>query len=120
MYVYKGRIFCRTAAFKAHCSLGFWHPDMKAVIARDGHLTAEESSGQFGRIKSVADLPDDATLRRYLAEAVRLHDAGKTARPRPAAGTRAEIPVPEDFALLLERHPGGGDSFSSVQPESSA
>lgn len=112
MFVYKGQLLCRTAAFKAHCSLGFWHPDMKAVLARDGHLSPEESSGQFGRITRLADLPDDATLRRYLAEAVRLHDAGKGKRMRPAAGARrTEIPVPAEFAALLRAHPAASVAF---------
>src|SRR5207249_1100443 len=24
-YLYRGKLFCRTAAFKAHATLGFWH-----------------------------------------------------------------------------------------------
>ena len=63
------------AAFKAHCAFGFWNralqiPDKKGAM------------GQFGCIRSAADLPADAVLVGYVREAARLNEIGKPAVPR--------------------------------------
>ena len=116
-FVYRGKMLCVMAAFKAHCSLGFWQSGVAALIARDGHGRAGNSSGQFGRITSVGDLPDDATLRRYVAEAVRILDGGEPAKPRGASVTRrAEIPMPDDFAAMLKGHPAAAAALAAFSP----
>src|SRR5215213_2106905 len=78
---YKGTV-CSMAAFKRHCSFGFW----KASLMKDSHrlLTAgSEAMGQLGQIKSLADLPPDALLIAYVREAVELNEKGvKAAKPR--------------------------------------
>jgi len=70
-----GGMFCHFAAFKAHCSFGFWHQEMMAVIAKDGGKS-ESAMGQFGRIATLEDLPDDRTLLRRPC-------SRRTRRPRP-------------------------------------
>ena len=116
-FVYRRKMLCNMAAFKAHCSLGFWPPGVAAMIARDSHGQAGDSSGQFGRITSLADLPDDATLRGYLAGAIQILDGGGPAIPRPAAKPRRpEIPLPADFAEILKRHPAAGTTFENLSP----
>ena len=117
MFLYRGQILCAMAAFKAHCSFSFWHADMAPLVATHGGSEEDASSGQFGRITSLADLPDDVTLRRYVAEAVRLNEAGEPACPRPkAASGRAEIPVPADFTALLDEHPAAAAAFEKFSP----
>ncbi len=55
---YEG-IMCGMAAFKEHCAFGFW----KAELMFDGDRLADrEAMGNFGRIKSLAQLPKDQTL----------------------------------------------------------
>lgn len=117
MFLYRGKIVCALAAFTAHCSLGFWISEVAAMIARDGHGRAGESSGQFGRITRLADLPDDATLQRYLAEAVGRLDAGKPSRPRAGGAARKpEMPAPENFTALLAEHPAAAAAFAAFSP----
>lgn len=48
---YKG-VMCSIAAFKGHCTLGFWSE--REVV---GAAATEGGMGQFGRITSVKDLP---------------------------------------------------------------
>ncbi|MGC4049864.1 MAG: DUF1801 domain-containing protein [Paludibaculum sp.] len=54
-FVYQGKILCGMAAFKQHCTFGFWHSEMKRAPARAG-----EAMGQLGQItcsKSCRRLP---------------------------------------------------------------
>ena len=118
-FVYRGRLLCGMAAFKAHCGFGFWHPEMAALVASDqGNEKAEEGSGQFGRLTRIEDLPDEATMRRYLARAMELNEAGQpAARSRPAAHVRKpEAVVPEDLAALLRRNPAAEAAFAGFSP----
>ena len=117
-FVYRGRLLCGMAAFKAHCGFGFWHPEMAALLANEqGGEKAEEGSGQFGRLADVADLPDDATMQRYLAQAMRLNESGQPVRSRPPAGARKpDAAVPSDLAALLGEHPGAGAAFERFSP----
>ena len=60
-----------------------------------------------------------APSRRPLppAEAVRLLDGGGPGTPRPAPkARRPEIPMPDDFAALLRRHPAAASSFEKFSP----
>ena len=80
-FEYKGPL-ANMAAFKAHCTLGFWKASlMKSVPAAKRH----DAMGQFGRFESVADVPSETALVRIVKEAVALNDAGtKVARKRGA------------------------------------
>src|SRR6476620_10341108 len=66
-YTLGGKIILITAAFKAHMALNFW---------RGQELRNEESNGdamgQFGRIKSIDELPRAAELDRLIREAAEL------------------------------------------------
>ena len=117
-FEWQGRPLCNMAAFKAHCSFGFWGSEMSAVIAREGGTDkGEEGAGQFGRLKRLEDLPDDATLLRYLALAVQFVESGggATVRSRPAV-RRPEAEVPADLATLLAGHPKAAMVFEAFSP----
>ena len=113
-FVVDGAILCHLAAFKAHCAFGFWRRDMTELIAADG-MNVTGAMGSLGRITSLADLPPEPVLRRYLKIAVELGTA-----PRPAAGrTRpkaAELPVPEDLSEALRANPTAGRRFGKFTP----
>ncbi|MBK9375717.1 MAG: DUF1801 domain-containing protein [Holophagales bacterium] len=60
-FVHEGRILCGMAAFKGHCTFGFWHKDMVEVLARTAK--GDSMMGSFGRITAIADLPKENLLR---------------------------------------------------------
>lgn len=97
---YKG-LLCGMGAFKAHCAFGFWR---EAALALGGQGEDSENMGQFGRLTSIADLPDETTLVGYVRKAVEIKDSGvkfpKVAKPPTA---RAPLKVPADFAKALQR-----------------
>jgi uncharacterized protein YdeI (YjbR/CyaY-like superfamily) len=107
---YKG-IVCSMAAFKQHCSFGFW----KASLMRDEHkiLTgSREAMGQMGQIKSLADLPPDEVLISYIKEAVELNEKGiKVAKPKSTA--KKELQIPEYLISALESNAAASETFEN-------
>jgi uncharacterized protein YdeI (YjbR/CyaY-like superfamily) len=102
-FVYKGML-CHMAAFKAHCSLGFWKS--KLVIGNDSSENTEDKHGmgQFGKISSLADLPSDKKMLAYFKEAKRLNDDGiqKPSKPKPK-GPR-ELTIPTELTTALKKN----------------
>lgn len=113
-FVYRGSILCGMAAFKAHGAFWFWHRGMKQVLG-GGRRGAAGGMGHFGRITRRADLPADATMRRYLRAAVELADHGVPARSRPRA-RRADPKVPADLAVALKDHLQAAAVFQNFSP----
>lgn len=109
-----GKLFCGMAAFKAHCSFGFWHKGMQQLIVADGRKS-DEAMGSLGRLATKADLPDDATMRRYLRHAVGLQESGVPSRPRSAT-KRPELPVPPDLAAALKKNKKAAATFTASAP----
>lgn len=95
-FTYKGSLVGGMAAFKAHCSFGFWHP-----LMRNGDKSLE-GMGQFGRIASVDDLPTLARFGRLAKKARGLIDEGVKATPKRAR--KPPVEVPPDLAALLEKN----------------
>ncbi len=80
-----GRCFCSMAAFKEHCSFGFW----KASLLKDPEkilaLAQRNSMGHLDKLTTVKDLPADKILVAYLKEAALLNKNNvKLARPKAA------------------------------------
>jgi uncharacterized protein YdeI (YjbR/CyaY-like superfamily) len=87
-FLYKGKILCNMAAFKAHATFGFWHGDM-VTGGTDGRMAA---MGDLGKITSVDQLPDAATMAGWITKAKQLIDDG--VKPPHVEG-RGKHPKPE-------------------------
>jgi uncharacterized protein YdeI (YjbR/CyaY-like superfamily) len=100
---YKG-IMCHMAAFKQHCSFGFWKGSLIPGLAKTSGGPEKEGMGHFGRITALTDLPKDKLILVYLKEAVQLNEAGiKVAAPtKSKAGERKALVVPPALAAALK------------------
>lgn len=99
-----------TAAFKAHAALNFWRGQELR-----GDAANADAMGQFGKLKSVDDLPADAELDRLIRQAAEL---AKSA-PAPRKPKHAPKPPPEmhpAFAAALEKAPKAKDALDSFPP----
>ncbi len=108
---YKGTV-CNMAAFKQHCSFGFW----KASLMNDSHKVMTESSeahGQLGQIKSLADLPSDEILIAYIKEAVRLNEEGVKVPTKPKTAEKKELVIPECLISALEANSSASEHFEN-------
>lgn len=96
-FIYKG-ILCGFAAFKEHCTFGFWKGELIVGISKG---RTQEAMGQFGRITALGDLPSDRILITYIKEAVTLHDKGTKLPPRPKKPKQRLI-IPTYFMVALK------------------
>ena len=82
---YRGEMMASMAAFKAHCSFGFWKASL--LKAKHAGLTLPRGGGMghLGKITSLKDLPSQALLTRYVKDAAKLNDEGVRVVRKPKA-----------------------------------
>ncbi|MFL6858574.1 MAG: YdeI/OmpD-associated family protein [Allosphingosinicella sp.] len=103
----EGRMFAGMAAFKGHATFGFWQA--RAVLGETG---AEQGAmGQFGRLTSVGDLPDETALLALIRRA-----AGAVPQPRPRKPPRPELPTPDDLRAAIDASPPAAATFDAFPP----
>ena len=109
-YTLGGKIVLITAAFKAHTALNFWRgQELRGAAAN------ADAMGQFGKIKSVEELPTDAELDRLIREAAELANSA----PTPRKTKHAPKPTPEmhpDFAAALDKVAKAKAAFEAFAP----
>jgi uncharacterized protein YdeI (YjbR/CyaY-like superfamily) len=109
-YTLGGKIVLITAAFKAHVALNFWRGQELR-----GEGANADAMGQFGKIKSLEELPIDAELDRLIREAAEL---AKTA-PAPRKPKHDPKPAPllhPAFAAALEQAPKAKATLDGFPP----
>ncbi|MFN2500668.1 MAG: YdeI family protein [Pyrinomonadaceae bacterium] len=105
---YKG-MMCSMASFKEHCSFGFWKQSLLEASAFPAEKTA---MGSFGRLQSIDDLPDAATMKKLIGDAVKLNDEGvKIQKAKPAE--RAALVVPEVLLEALVDNEAAAETFNN-------
>ena len=109
-YTLAGKILLITAAFKAHTALNFW----RGQELRGGEANAD-AMGQFGKIKSIDELPEDDELDRLIREAAELAQSA----PAPRKAKHAPKPAPElhpEFAAALAKAPKAKAALDGFPP----
>jgi uncharacterized protein YdeI (YjbR/CyaY-like superfamily) len=109
-YTTGGKIVAITAAFKAHAALNFWRG--QELRGNDANADA---MGQFGKLKSVSDLPPDAELDRLIRDAAELAKLAPAPRktkhePKPAPAMHPE------FAAALAEAPTAKAALDGFPP----
>jgi uncharacterized protein YdeI (YjbR/CyaY-like superfamily) len=92
------------AAFKQHCAFGFWKASLMSDPRKLMSTVGKTAMGHFGQIKSVADLPSDAILKRYIKEAVKLNDDDAKLPTRAKPSDKKELKVPDYFMKALSKN----------------
>ena len=106
---YKG-MMCGMAAFKQHCTLGFWKGSLIFPEKRNA-----DAMGQFGRITTVSDLPSKKELTRYIKLAMKLNDEGVKVE-RQKKPKKPDIPVPAYVRAALKKNKKANDAFEGFSP----
>ena len=109
-FIYKREILAGMAAFKAHATFGFWRSSEVT-----GTAGPESGMGQFGKLTSIADLPDDALLTAMVQKAAALIDSGTKAL-RPVKHPKPELAMPEDFAAALAANSAAQTAYDAFPP----
>ena len=106
---YKG-MMCGMAAFKQHCTLGFWKGSLILPDKRD-----MDGMGQFGRLTKVSDLPSKKELTGYIRKAMKLNEEGIKVE-REKKPKKPEIPVPPYVSAALKKNKKAADAFEAFSP----
>ena len=112
-FEYQG-VVANMAAFKQHASFGFWKQklmeDPAGLFPRPG-----ESSMGGRKIRSLAELPSDAVLIRYIRAAVALNEQGvKIARFLKKK--KPPVRPPADLVAALARNARARATFGNFSP----
>ena len=104
---YKGML-CGMAAFKEHCSIGFW----KGELILGKGAGSDGGMGHFGKITSLKDLPSDKRFIEYVRKAAALNKQGikKPAGLKPRSA-RPELTIPEYFCAALSKNKKAAATF---------
>ncbi len=103
-------MMCGMAAFKQHCTFGFWKSSL--VL---GPGAEDDAMGSFGRITSLKDLPSDRTLSGYIRKAAMLNEKGVKVERKPSA-PKTPVAVPADFTGALKKNAAARTHFDALSP----
>ncbi len=105
------------AAFKEHCSFGFWQEALMKTMEpyRNKNTGEKKGMGSFGRITSVKELPTEKELITCIKEAMNLIDEGYVLKKRPPKKS-AELPVPEALQKALTKNKQAKVAFAKLPP----
>jgi uncharacterized protein YdeI (YjbR/CyaY-like superfamily) len=114
-YEIYGSMLCNMAAFKEHCSFGFW----KAALLKDQdnilHLAEKNAMGHFDRLISIKNLPADRILIAYLKEAALLNKKGVKLE-KPKSAPKKELPMPKPLMAALNKNKKALTVFEAFSP----
>lgn len=112
-FMYAGAPMCQMAAFKEHAALGFW----KAALIEEMPPSANnggESAGNFGRLKTVKDVPSRKVLSPLIKAAMQLNDEGVAVPKEKSA--KPELEVPAELTAALGKNRKAKSAFEAFPP----
>jgi hypothetical protein len=111
---YKG-IMCSMAAFKEHCTFGFWKGQL-IVDKKTRQTLGIEAMGNFGRIRGLGDLPPDKVIADYVKQAMKLNDEHVPAPHMKSRKVRKPLPMPPFLKAALARDKKALAAFEAFPP----
>jgi uncharacterized protein YdeI (YjbR/CyaY-like superfamily) len=116
-FVQQGVVLASMAAFKQHCAFGFWGPEMKKALAKDG-LKSSEAMGSLGRITGLGTLPPDRVLLAYMSQAADLVQSGTRTKSidRSKKEPKKPVPVPPELVAALKKNKMAIKVFEEFSP----
>ncbi|HEY1045638.1 MAG TPA: YdeI/OmpD-associated family protein [Bacteroidia bacterium] len=109
-FEYNGKILCHMAAFKAHCTFGFWNAkdiDDNGILEKVG----KTAMGQLGKIKSLNDIPDSETMYQLINSAmlgIENHQPQKKVK-----SPKAPLEIPDYFVSILKKDKHLHEAFNT-------
>jgi uncharacterized protein YdeI (YjbR/CyaY-like superfamily) len=104
-FTLRGVILGHMAAFKQHCAIGLWGPEMNAILNEAG-LHSENGMGSLGKITSLKDLPADKKMLGYYRQAAELILSGQRTKSleRTPKSAKPAPEVPTELAAALKKN----------------
>ena len=108
-FMLNDKILCSMAAFKQHCSFGFW---LASIM--NNHDFKQVGMGDLGKMKSIEDLPKIDVFKTMLFEARDLTLAGKSITKK--ATTKSELIESEEFLIQLKSNKFAFEFYNKLSP----
>ncbi len=119
-FLYKGAILANIAAFKEHCSFGFWGEEISGVL-REANVVQDGGTGSLGRVMSIKDLPSEKDMLAWIRQASAFIDSGDytspiAARSKVVKPPKAAPKAPPEFAAALKKNKKASAVFEAFSP----
>jgi uncharacterized protein YdeI (YjbR/CyaY-like superfamily) len=114
-FYYKGPMV-NMAAFKQHCSFGFWKASLMSDPALLETAQSEVAMGHLGKITSLQDLPTDTQIIAYIKEAIQLNEEGKKVVKAQAVTASKELVIPSYITEAIEQNEQAFATFQAFPP----
>lgn len=119
-FLYKGSILAHMAAFKEHCSFGFWGEEIGAVL-RENKAVKDGAMGTLGRITGLKDLPAEKAMLTWIRQACEFVDSGRHTSPISARRKVVKAPkhipdAPPQFTRALNKNKKASAVFAAFSP----
>lgn len=102
-------LLCSVTAHRTHCSLVLWPGAQMKDTHNIMEITELSAMGNFGRIETLDDLPDDKILVAYLKEAWEINDRGSGKKPKPI--NKRTLEIPEGLRRALDANQAARATF---------
>ncbi len=113
-YTFQGKNVVIVSEFKEYCALNFFKgallKDSQGILIKPGENTRAGRQIRFTSAQEIDRM--EFTLRAYIAEAIEVEKAGLKVEFKQSA----ELPIPEEFQLLLEEDPDLKNAFNQLTP----
>ena len=112
-FMLRGVILGHMAAFKQHCAIGLWGPEMNAILNAAG-LHSEDGMGYLGKITSLKDLPADKKMLGYYRQAAELILSGQRTKSleRPTKAPKPAPKIPSELTAALKKNKTAAKVFA--------
>jgi uncharacterized protein YdeI (YjbR/CyaY-like superfamily) len=116
-FALRGVILGHMAAFKQHCAVGLWGPEMNAILNEAG-LHSENGMGSLGKITTLKDLPPDKQMLGYYRHAAQLILSGQRTKSleRTAKSVKPAPEIPSELAAALKKNKAAAKVFARFSP----
>ncbi len=115
-FEYKGPV-AMMASFKQHLGFGFWKSSR--LNDPNSYLKGgddEAAAGSFGRIEKMEDLPPDEAIINFIHQLIALNESGVKEPKKSATASKPELPMPDDFKVLLSANAAAVGYFENFAP----
>jgi|SRR6185503_1837981 len=107
-------ILVQMAAFKAHCSVGFWKGS--SIFGDDPIAQKREGMGSLGKLASLGDLPGDRDFTRYVKRAMEYNLKHETSPLPVARKPKPALRTPAYLTAALSKNKKAREGFEAMAP----
>jgi uncharacterized protein YdeI (YjbR/CyaY-like superfamily) len=119
-FLYRSIILGHMAAFKQHCSFGFWGEEIGATL-REAKVVQDGGMGSLGKITSIKDLPSEKQMLGWIRQSCALIDSGEhtsimATRNKVVKAPKLAPKASPEFAAALKKNKKASAVFEAFSP----